>query len=156
MGLEGSLMALYLMSSPHSNMLGLYYQPILYAAHETGMGIEGASKGLQACIDAGFCVYDQASEMVWVIEMATYQVGEALKPADKRCAGIQKDYDALPNNPFLGEFFDKYKSAFHLSKRRGQPASESSKPNDSEQGPSKPHRSQEQEQEQEQDIGAEQ
>ena len=29
-GIEGVVMATYLMSSPHSNMLGLFYQPILY------------------------------------------------------------------------------------------------------------------------------
>ena len=29
-GPEGVICALYLMSSPASNMLGLYYQPILY------------------------------------------------------------------------------------------------------------------------------
>ena len=46
-GSEGIIVALYLMSSPHSNMLGLYYQPRLYMAHETGLGIDGASKGLR-------------------------------------------------------------------------------------------------------------
>ena len=29
--------ALYLLSSPHSNMIGLYYLPILYIAHESGV-----------------------------------------------------------------------------------------------------------------------
>lgn len=148
---EGALVALYLLSSPHSNMLGLYYQPVLYMAHETGLGIEGAWKGLRSCIEAGFCLYDEASEMVWVKEMAAYQIGEALKPADKRCAGIQKDYDALPDNPFLGMFYDRYRPAFHLSQKRVSSADpEPAYPSRNE-APSKPHRSQEQEQEQEQE-----
>jgi hypothetical protein len=54
-GSKALLAAAYLISSPHSNMLGLYYQPILYMAHETGMGIDGASEGLAACIECGFC-----------------------------------------------------------------------------------------------------
>jgi hypothetical protein len=115
---EGLLVALYLMSSPSSNMLGLYPQPMLYMAHETGLGMEGASKGLRSCIAAGFCSYDEASEVVWVHEMAKYQVAEELKPADKRCAGIQKDYDSLPNNPFLGPFFERYAAAFHMTRAR--------------------------------------
>lgn len=115
---EGLLVALYLMSSPSSNMLGLYSQPMLYMAHETGLGMEGASKGLRCCIAAGFCSYDEASEMVWVHEMAKYQVAEELKAADKRCAGIQKDYDALPNNPFLGPFFERYAGPFKLTRAR--------------------------------------
>lgn len=147
-GSEAVIVAMYLMSSPHSNMLGLYYQPTLYMAHETGLGIEGASKGLHDCIEAGFCAFDEASEMVWVYEMAIYQIANELKATDKRCAGIQKDYDALPDCPFLGDFFDRYTSVFHLKSRRENEGAY--------QAPSKPLPSQEQEQEQEQDISTEQ
>ena len=137
-GANAVVMAAYLMSSPHSNMLGLYYQPLLYAAHETGLGLEGATEGLQSCVEAGFCAYDRETEMVWVFEMAQYQIAEALEVKDNRCKGVQKDYDALQECPFLGEFFDKYAAAFHMTKRRGS------------EGALKPLRSQEQEQEQEQ------
>jgi hypothetical protein len=99
------------MTSPHSNMLGLYYQPVLYMAEETGLSPEGASEGLRACIEEGFCQYDQPTKMVWVIEMAGYQIGSDSPRSDKRCKGIQKDYAALPNCPFLGQFFDRYASA---------------------------------------------
>lgn len=138
---EGLVVALYLMTSPSSNMLGLFAQPVLYMAYETGLGVEGASKGLQHCVEAGFCSYDEESEFVWVHEMASYQIAPELKGTDLRCKGIQKDYEALPDNPFLSAFYDRYVKAFHLSARRGiEGASE---------GPCKPHRSQEQEQEQE-------
>lgn len=136
---EGLVVALYLMTSPSSNMLGLYAQPILYMAYETGLGEEGAKKGLQSCIEAGFCSYDEESEFVFVHEMACYQIAPELKVADLRCKGIQKDYEALPDNPFLGAFYERYADVFHLTKARGIEA------------PSKPLRSQEQEQEQEQD-----
>jgi hypothetical protein len=115
-GSEAVVVALYLMSSPHSNMLGLYYQPALYMAHETGLGIEGASKGLQHCIEARFCSFDPDTEMVWVPEMASYQIGDELVSGDKRCKGIQKDYEALPKNPFLAAFFERYGKAFHLTR----------------------------------------
>jgi hypothetical protein len=146
-GSEAVVMALYMVSSPHSNMLGLFYQPMMYAAHETGLGIEGASKGLDECIACGFCRYDPDTEMVWVLEMAAWQIAEQLTQADKRCKGIQKDYDALPNNPFLGDWFDRYKAAFHLKTRR-EFEPEDGPPDEA---PLKPHRSQEQEQEQEQE-----
>ncbi|MGN8062780.1 hypothetical protein ACTJK4_14070 [Ralstonia sp. 22111] len=147
-GSEGVIVALYLMSSPHSNMLGLFYQPLLYMAHETGLGIEGSRKGLQVCIDEGFCAFDEKSEMVWVYEMASYQIANELKDSDLRCKGIQKEYDALPVCPFLGPFFDRYQAAFHLKKRRSSDTPFIA--------PSKPHRSQEQEQEQEQEQKQEQ
>jgi hypothetical protein len=144
-GLEAQLVALYLLTNPHANMLGLYYLPKLFISHETGLPMEGASKGLARCIEAQFCSYDTATEMVWVHEMAAYQVGEQLAELDKRCAGIQNEYDSLPQNPFLQGFFDRYVGAFHMRKSR---APEPQNPSPSE-APSKPHRSQEHEQEQE-------
>lgn len=117
-GPEALLVGLYLTTSPMSNMLGLYAQPLLYMAHETGLGEEGATKGLQGCIEVGFCSYDLESEVVWVHDMATCQIAPDLKAADLRCKGIQKQYDALPNNPFLGLFYDRYAEAFHLTARR--------------------------------------
>lgn len=117
-GSDALVVALYLMTSPHSNMLGLYYQPVLYLAEETGLTPEGASKGLNDCIEAGFCRYDLATKMVWVVEMASYQIGSELSANDKRCKGIIRDYAALPNCPFLGSFFDRYAKAFHLTTRR--------------------------------------
>ena len=147
-GPEALIVAVYLMSSPHSNMLGLYYQPVMYMAHETGLGIEGASKGLLCCIEASFCSYDADTEMVYVHEMAAYQIGAALSSGDKRCKGIQKDYDALPSCPFLASWFDRYCADFNLTTRREN----KTKKLDGTEAPSMPHRSQEQEQEQEQEF----
>lgn len=151
-GAEAIVVGLYLMTSPHSNMLGLFYQPELLIAHETGLGFEGAKKGLQGCIDVGFCAYDAESEMVWVYEMAAFQIGEALVNTDKRSKGVQNEYNALPENPFLGSFFDKYESAFHLTTRRGVRERNLG----TLEGASDPLRSQEQEQEQEQEQKQEQ
>lgn len=144
-GAEAQVVGLYLMTSPHANMLGLYYVPSIYIAHETGLGIEGASKGLQSCIEAGFCEYDEASEMVWVFEMAKYQIAASLDPKDKRSAGVQNEYNSLPSNPYLARFFVKYCEAFNMTKKRGTEAPGKS-PSEA---PSKPLASQEQEQEQE-------
>lgn len=147
-GPECQVVAMYLISCPHANMLGLYYLPKMFIAHETGLTMEGACKGLLSAIEAGFCQYDDDSEMVWVPEMARYQISDSLKPADKRCAGVQNEYNALPTNPFLSEFYDKYSAAFCMTTRREY----RQKIARDMQGASKPLRSQEQEQEQEQDI----
>ncbi|HIF5919614.1 TPA: DNA-binding protein [Raoultella ornithinolytica] len=142
-GAEAQVVSFYLMTSPHANMLGLYYLPILYIAHETGLGLEGASKGLKSSIEAGFCSYDEDTEMVWVHEMAAYQVGKALKPGDNRCAGVRNEYASLTENSFLSSFYERYKDDFHLgSKRETRQVSE---------GASKGLRSQDQEQDQEQE-----
>jgi hypothetical protein len=141
-GTEAQLVALYLMTSPHANMIGLYYLSESSIAHETGLGFEGASKGLQSAIEAGFCRYDADAEVIWVVEMATYQIADELSAKDLLCKGIQRDYASVPENKYLAEFFDKYYGVFHMTKCRGAKA------------PSKPLRSQEQEQEQEQEHDA--
>jgi len=138
-GEETLIVSFYLLTSPHSNMLGLYYCPILYISHETGLTFQGASKGLQRASEAGFCAYDYPSEVVWVYEMAKYQVGERLKEGDNRIIGVNRDYEKLPKCSFLYEFYNRYKESFCLKKARGF------------EGASKVLPSQEQEQEQEQD-----
>lgn len=117
-GAEAQVVSFYLMTSPHANMLGLYYLPILYIAHETGLGLEGALKGLKSAIEAGFCSYDEDTEMVWVHEMAAYQVGKALKAGDNRCSGVRNEYASLTENSFLSSFYERYKNDFHLDVKR--------------------------------------
>lgn len=117
-GAAAQLVGLYLMTSPHANMTGLYYVSRDSIAHETGLGSDEAAKGLESCIEAGFCSYDDESEMVWVHEMAFYQIAEKLSAADKRSAGVQNEYNALPDNPFLGAFFDKYSGPFNMKCNR--------------------------------------
>lgn len=135
-GVEAQLVALYLMTCTHANMLGMYYLPKIYIAHECGLSLEGATKGLQGAIEAGFCSYDDPSEVVWVHEMAAYQIGEQLSEKDLRVKGVQNEYNSQPESPYLKPFFDKYSHKFLMTNCRGAEA------------PSKPLASQEQEQEQ--------
>lgn len=114
---DDRLLALYLITCPHANMIGLYYLPIGYIALDLGIPLEGASKGLRRASEGGFAHYDEPSEFVWVPEMARFQVAPSLEPSDKRVKGIQKLYDSLPQNLFLHEFYAKWGNKFHLKKR---------------------------------------
>lgn len=118
LGFQSQILALYLMTSPHSNMIGVYYLPISYICHDTGSPFEGASKGLASLSKLGFCTYDDCSEFVWVQEMAKHQCGGQLKENDKRVPSINNDYLSLPDLPFLSNFYDKYQYLFHLKQRR--------------------------------------
>jgi hypothetical protein len=111
---EAQIVALYLMTCPHSNMLGIYQLPKLYLWHETGLSVEGASKGLQRCIDVGFCQYDEESETVFVVEMGAHQVGEVLKPSDLRTKGIHRQYLLYADAPLGRAFFDRYGNDWSL------------------------------------------
>ena len=137
------VLAVYLMTSPHSSMTGVYHCPILYMAHETGMDKEGASKTLQRLIDGGFCEYDEASETVFVVRMAAYQISETLNPGDKRVIGLKRDLQKMPEGRIKSRFLEVYGSAFHLLDEVKKPSTF--------QAPSKPLRSQDQDQDQDQE-----
>lgn len=119
-GMEAVITAVYLMSCPVSNMLGLYWLPRMYLEHESGLGSEGGRKGLARAIEGGFCQYDDATEVVWVMEMAAWQIGDALLPTDNRVKGVQREYDALPENPYLTAFYERYATAFCMVSCRGK------------------------------------
>jgi hypothetical protein len=112
--MQAQLVAVYLMTSPHANMIGVFHCPIIYIAHEIGCPIEGATKGLKTLCEGGFCTYDEDTETVWVHEMAKFQIDEQLKPADRRVSGIQKLYENMPEGHIKTGFFEKYRESFLL------------------------------------------
>lgn len=138
---DAQVLALYLVTSPHANMIGVFHCPVLYMAHDTGLSMEGASKALQCLIKAGYCTYDEANETVFVHRMAAYQIGEALAPADKRCKGVEREWLNIASHSLQAAFFAMYSDVYHLEKQ--------SKKTSPSEAPSKAHASQEQEQEQE-------
>jgi len=141
------VIVLYLITNRHSNYLGLYYLPLALIAHETGIplleapwkglgspfqgaseglqrDIEGTSKGvqngMQKLIEHGFCAFDESTDMVWVREMAHYQLGGELDPKDHRCKNIRTLYAELPETFLLSDFFDRYQDELRLTERRGE------------------------------------
>lgn len=134
------VLALYLMTCPHANMIGVFHCPVLYMAHETGLGMEGASEALRSLIEADYCTYDEPSETIFVHRMAAYQVAESLKPGDNRVKGVEREWQNIGSALLKQAFFAMYSVAFHLP--------EEAKSTSRSQAPSKPLASQEQEQEQ--------
>lgn len=96
--------------------------------------------------DLGFCSYDPNTRFMWVKQQANHQLLEgqwrALKEKDWKVQSAIKWYARLPDNPFLGPFFDLYGAYLRIpaderrqySSRR--PAEGASKPHAS--GASKP------------------
>lgn len=108
------VLALYLMTSPHANMIGVFHCPIMYMAHETGLGFEGASKALESLINVGFCLYDYESETIFVVRMAAHQVGEGLDSKDNKVKGVHKEVAKIAVQALKTAFIEEYASDFHL------------------------------------------
>lgn len=116
-GPEAIVVALYLVTSPHSNWLGLYYLPKAFIGHETGLQPGAVTDALAHCVEAGFCQYDESSEMVWVVEMAGFQIGASLNPNDNRVTGIKRTLASLPKSTLLDKFSSHYPGLLHLGPR---------------------------------------
>jgi hypothetical protein len=145
-GRDVQVVALYLVTAPSANMLGLYYLPLPTLCHEVGISQQGAAKALRSLFEGGFARYDEATEVVFVPEMAKFQIGPTLTPKDNRWKAIVKELDSFKSCRFIKEFYDRYGAAYHLPgmefpKLLASPS----------EGASEPLRSQEQEQEQEQE-----
>jgi hypothetical protein len=111
---EAQIVAFYLMTCPTSEMTGVFVCPLIYIAHETGLGEEGALKGLARLYEVDFCTFDEASETIFVHEMAKYQIGEELKVNDNQVKSVRKAFSAM-KGIIRERFFERYEASFHLS-----------------------------------------
>jgi hypothetical protein len=137
---------MYLITGPNTNMIGLYYLPLATLCHETGSDFNGALQALQSLSEVGFAYYDEVEEVVWVPEMARFQIDETLKPSDYRVIGVARELAQFKKSNFFKPFYEKYEKAFLLDSEKcaeilGSPL----------EAPLEPPGSQEQEQEQEQE-----
>lgn len=115
-GIETQFLAQYLISSPHANMVGIYYLPVSFISHETGMSPKTISKAMSNLIKLGFCLYDGNKEYVWVKNMARFQVSPKLSRQDNMVKYVNSYFKNLPSLKFKMEFYEKYVEAFHLVK----------------------------------------
>lgn len=120
------VVACYLESNRHANMLGLYELPVVYVSHECMLSPAEALAALEKLAEFGWARFDKDSGVVWVIDMARRQIlGETtprLNPGDKRIKGIQRLYALVPDNPYLLGFFERYRDVFAMAQARGAPS----------------------------------
>ena len=109
-----------LISSPHTNYIGIYRLPVAYIAADLGLSLEAAREALDAVIAAGLAAYDEATEFVWVVDGAAEQIGE-LRGADKRVPAAQRDFERVPEGTLADRFYDKYARMLQLSPRGATP-----------------------------------
>ena len=112
---NAQIVALYLLTSPHANGIGVFHCPPLYISYETGIPLEGALKGLERLSEVGFLTLDKGSEWVWIHEMLSYQMGDDLKPNDNRIKHIIKLYHNIPESLIKSSFYEKYKEKYLLN-----------------------------------------
>lgn len=109
------VVALYLFTCPSSTMIGIYHLAIPTMAHEIGITLEDAERALAEVCDVGIAQYDHEEELLYLPEGARYQIGESLKPGDKRVAGIRAALAQFNRHPFATDFASRYAVDFCIS-----------------------------------------
>jgi hypothetical protein len=117
-GIDGQLMALYLQSNTHRNMLGSYYLPLLYISSDLKLSVKKAQVALNKLCKINYCKYDEKTQHVWVCNLAFEQIGENISIKDNRIKALQAIWKSLPSKlEFLEEIYNKYHATFHLELR---------------------------------------
>jgi len=114
-GTACQLVALYLLTNPNANAIGLYYLPLVTAAHEMGISVEEIQKALLRLREIGFAVFDELSETIYVLNMARFQLGPSLKREDKNVPWIRREIAKMRHSPFFDEFVALHREDYHLS-----------------------------------------
>lgn len=114
LGTDAMYLSIYLQTNHHTHSLGVFYLPIQYIAHDTGMPVKNVQQQLQALCDLDHCLYDFEQEYIWVKDYALEQSSGALKGGDSRIIQAQKYFQGLPALDFLEEFYLAHKDDFHL------------------------------------------
>lgn len=108
------VLALYLMTSPHSTMIGLYYEALISILHETGL-TEAQFRAALPLVSE-IAQYDEDEGLVYLPEGAAHQIGERLSPADKKRGSILSQLEVYGNHRFVRAWVERYYDPYNLSK----------------------------------------
>lgn len=89
---DGKLLALYLLTSPHTTMIGAFRLPDAYACEDLGWDAERLRNGFETLSQADFVQYDPRTKWVWIVKFLEWNKPE--NPNQWKAAG--KLADAIP------------------------------------------------------------
>jgi len=69
---DAQMLFIYLLTSPHSNLIGFYYLPMAYVAEDLGNPCETLSKPFRNLCEKGLIEYDSAAKVVLVRNYLKY------------------------------------------------------------------------------------
>ncbi len=113
-GLGATAVALYLITNPHSNALGLYYLPLAAFSHDLRLPRDQALQLLEKVCATGFAEYFAEDSLVWVPQQARYQIGETLKSSDHRRAWAIRELKKYKGTIAYERFMSRYGEPYHL------------------------------------------
>lgn len=113
-GPDALLVALYLITGPQCNMVGLYTLSLGQLCEDVSLTRARAKKALAAIAVTGFAKWDEQTQEVFVVEMLRFQVGDEPKVTDHKVKGVLNIWRGKAKSPFFMDFYIKYRRAYHL------------------------------------------
>lgn len=113
---EAQVVATYLMTCAHSNMIGLYRLELGLVALETGLTREAVVRCMGRLEQIGFALYDDGAEIVYMPHGAKYQLGRLLSDKDRNVDGVENLLDEFAGHPFYDLFVEAYKGPYRLKR----------------------------------------
>lgn len=69
---DAKLLAAYLLTSPHTTMIGAFHLPAAYACEDLGWDSERLRNGFKTLSEAGFSKYCEKTKWVWVVKFLEF------------------------------------------------------------------------------------
>jgi hypothetical protein len=69
---DAKLLAAYLLTSPHTTMIGAFRLPDAYACEDLGWTSERLRNGFETLSEAGFSIYCEKTKWVWVVKFMDF------------------------------------------------------------------------------------
>ena len=113
-GASAKLLAMYFLTSPSYCMVGIYEQTKELIRKHTGLSHEGLDQAFSELIRVGLVRYDDATEVVWVVDMAVSQVSEG-RLSESQEKGVLNELARLSIEcqfPFVDEFIQHYRERY--------------------------------------------
>lgn len=97
---------LYLITNPHTHLSGIYYLPRVLMQHETKATDQELTDGLALLESGGVIKYDSSSEVVWIVNMLSYQ-GQGSKINSATESQLEKLHNCCLIKEFLTYYQDR-------------------------------------------------
>lgn len=94
---DAKLLALYLLSSPHANMIGCYVLPKLYTCEDLGWSLQRFAKAFEELLRDGFARYDENARLVLLPNYLKHNPIENENQAKAAAKAVAE----LPRSPLL-------------------------------------------------------
>lgn len=105
---DAQILALYLISSPHNDMTGLFKVSKQYIAIDTGLTFDEIDAALAVLRRLCFAEYDPNTGLVFVVNMAREQIGRTLSAGDKRRKAIERHINKYRSSHLAHLWMDAY------------------------------------------------